>query len=446
MRDLLVLAIVIPAAIMALRRPWVGVLLWTWLSIMNPHRYSWGIAYEAPLAAITAGCTVLGLLMTKDKQSPFQGTPVKIFVTLAIWITLSWLAGIDTEGDYPQWSKVMKIYFMTLVAISLLKTKLQITAFAWITAGSLAILGAKGGIFTVLSGGGYRVWGPPESFIYDNNHFALALVMTIPLLYMLQQGLEKNWHKLVATVTMLLCAASALGSHSRGGLLAIVAMGVMFWWRSEKKAGLGIGILIAVVVLLPFMPEEWWTRMNTIQSYEEDKSAIGRLNGWHVATQVALNNFFGGGMSYQHQIYFNMYGLYNTDTIAAHSIYFQILGNHGFVGLFLFLALWISTYRWAGWLRKNTPDIPEAHWARILGGMVQVSLVGYAVGGAFLSLAYFDLPYNMMVMVVLTRKWVEDRAWETEPKQSLLEAVGLKKTNPSQANGSMASLHKVQKG
>jgi hypothetical protein len=78
--------------------------------------------------------------------------------------------------------------------------------------------------------------------------------------------------------------------------------------------------------------------------------------------------------------------------------------------------------------------------------MVQVSLVGYAVGGAFLSLAYFDLPYNMMVMVVLARKWVEDRAWETEPKQSLLEAVGLKKTNPSQANGSMASLHKVQKG
>lgn len=446
MRDLLVLAIVIPAAILALRRPWVGVLLWTWLSIMNPHRYSWGIAYEAPLAAITAGCTVLGLLITKDKQSPFQGTPVTIFVLFALWMTLSWLAGLDTEGDYPQWSKVMKIYFMTLVAISLLKTKNQIIAFAWVTAGSLAILGSKGGIFTVLSGGGYRVWGPPESFIYDNNHFALALVMTIPLLYMLQQGLEKNWHKLAVALAMLLCAASALGSHSRGGLLAIIAMSLMFWWRSEKKAGLGVGILIAVAVLLPFMPEEWWTRMNTIQTYDEDKSAIGRLNGWHVATQVAINNFFGGGMSYQHPLYFNMYGLYNTDTIAAHSIYFQILGNHGFVGLFLFLALWISTYRWAGWLRKNTPTTPEANWARILGSMVQVSLIGYAVGGAFLSLAYFDLPYNMMVMVVLARKWVENRAWETEPKQSLLDAVGLRKHAPPQVSVSTKNLHRVQKG
>ena len=257
MRDLLVLAIVIPAAIMALRRPWVGVLLWTWLSIMNPHRFSWGIAYEAPLAAITAGCTILGLLMTKDKQSPFQGTPVNIFVLLAAWITVSWLFGIDVEGDYPQWSKVMKIYFMTLVALSLLKTRLQITAFAWVTVGSLAILGAKGGIFTILSGGSHRVWGPPESFIADNNHFALALVMMIPLLYMLQQDLTKNWHKLAATAVMLLCAASALGSHSRGGLLAIGAMTLMFWWRSEKKAGLGIGIIIAAALLLPFMPEEW---------------------------------------------------------------------------------------------------------------------------------------------------------------------------------------------
>ena len=167
--------------------------------------------------------------------------------------------------------------------------------------------------------------------------------------------------------------------------------------------------------------------MNTIQNYEEDASSIGRLNAWHVATQVALNHFFGGGMSYQHQIFFNLYGLYENTPRAAHSIYFQILGNHGFIGLALYLALWITTYRWAGWLRKNTPDIPQARWAAILGSMVQVSLVGYAAGGAFLSLAYFDLPYNMMVMVVLTRRWVETRAWENEAEIPFLEAVGLRR-------------------
>ena len=70
---------------------------------------------------------------------------------------------------------------------------------------------------------------------------------------------------------------------------------------------------------------------------------------------------------------------------------------------------------------------PQARWAADLGAMVQVGLVGFAVGGAFLSLAYFDLTYNMMVMVVLAKKWVETRGWEREPPGSLLEYVGLRR-------------------
>jgi probable O-glycosylation ligase (exosortase A-associated) len=133
MRDILIIAIVAVCAIIALRRPWVGIMLWTWLSIMNPHRYAWGLAYEAPLAAIAAISTLLGYLLTKERQSPFQGVPVVVFVLLSIWITLSWLLGVDIEGDYEQWTKVMKIYFMTFVALMLLDSKFKIIAFAWVT-------------------------------------------------------------------------------------------------------------------------------------------------------------------------------------------------------------------------------------------------------------------------------------------------------------------------
>lgn len=439
MRDLIIVSIVATAAIWSLRRPWIGVMLWTWLSLMNPHRYTWGFAYTAPLAAIAAGCTLLGLLMTRDRQSPFQGSPMTIYLCLCLWITASWLFGVDTDGDYEQWTKVMKINFMTFIAVVLLSKKQQIQAFAWVTALSLAILGAKGGVFTILNGGSYRVWGPPGSFVEDNNHFALALIMIIPLLRFLQLQLVDRRYRMIMTAVMVLCAASALGSHSRGAFLAIIAMALVFWWRSEKKLGMGIMIASAALLLLPFMPDEWWARMNTIQTYEEDASAIGRLNGWHVATQVAMHNIFGGGMSYQHQIFFSLYGLYNTDVIAAHSIYFQILGNHGFIGLFLYLALWFTTFSTAGWLRKNAIAIPEAKWASDLGAMVQVALVGYAVGGAFLSMPYYDLPYNMMAMVVLARKWVEQRRWEYDSDMSLLEFAGLsrrkERVHPAGGNG-----------
>lgn len=299
-------------------------------------------------------------------------------------------------------------------------------AFTLVTAGSIAILATKGGLFTVLTGGNYRVWGP-GGFIGENNAFALATIITLPLLHFLQLQLRKPWQRHVMSVIMLLCVASALGSHSRGALLALAAMGFVFWWRSESKGLMTVMLMIVLLALLPMMPEHWWERMETIKTYEEDTSAMGRINAWIVAWEVAKHNLFGAGMSYQHQYYFSMYGAYETLVRAAHSIYFQILGNHGFIGLLLYLGIWISTFRTAGWLRKNCTQMADAVWAGQLGNMVQVALVGFAVGGAFLSLAYFDLPYNMLIMVVLAKKWVESKGWENEEKMSIVESIGLVK-------------------
>jgi len=320
---------------------------------------------------------------------------------------------------------VMKIYLMTFVALILLNNRHHIMAFVWVTAGSLALLGLKGGIFTVLHAGNYRVWGPGGSFIQDNNAFALALIVTVPLVYFLYLQVQQKWARYGLLFTMSMCVVSALGSHSRGALLALIAMGAVFWWRSRHKGLISALIALMVLLILPMMPAEWWARMGTIAEYQQDHSAIGRLNGWIVAWEVAKHHFFGAGMSYQHQHFFDLYGYYNNHVIAAHSIYFQVLGNHGFGGLVLYLAMWLATYRTASWLRVHAQALPQAQWAADLGAMVQVGLVGFAVGGAFLSLSYFDLPYNMMVMVVLARRWVQTRGWERDPPGSLLEYAGL---------------------
>lgn len=426
MRDVLLVSIFAAGALMALRRPWIGVMLWTWISVMNPHRFTWGFAYNAPLAAIAAAVTLLGILTTtEERRWPFSGTPPILLLLLAGWITVTFFFSQHIQEDFPIWERVMKIYLMTFVVLVLLHNKHHIMAFIWVTAGSLAFLGVKGGVFTLLTGGAYRVWGPAGSFIEDNNDLALALVITIPLLHFLQLQVSRAWVRHALTATMLLCAVSAIGSHSRGGLLAIAAMGVVLWWRSPRKIFSAALIALVVLAFLPTMPEGWWDRMRTIEHYDQDGSAQGRLYAWRVAWEVATHHFFGAGMSYQHPIFFALYGTGGDNVVAAHSIYFQILGNHGFVGLGLFVSLWIATVRWAGWLRRNAATIPQARWAADLGSMVQVSLVGYAVGGAFLSLSYFDLPYDVMLMVVLARKWVESRGWERDPQEPFLVYAGV---------------------
>jgi probable O-glycosylation ligase (exosortase A-associated) len=432
MRDLLIVAIVGIAAVLAVRRPWIGVLLWTWLSIMNPHRYAWGFSYSAPLAAIAVGATMVGLLLTSDRKSPFQGGPTVWLFLFTVWVTISWLLGLDVADDYAKWAKVMKIYFMTFVALMVIGTRYQIIAFASVTAGSLALLGAKGGLFTLITGGTYRVWGPPESFIEDNNEFALSLIVAIPLLYFLFQQSQpgRRWLRLSLIVAMALCAIAAIGTYSRGALLAIAAMAAMLWLRSAHKVLLGVVLICATVFALPMMPEQWWERMGTVANYQDDASAVGRLNAWMVAWSVAKTHVFGAGMSYQHASLFAMFGTHETTVRAAHSIYFQVLGNHGFIGLGIYLMIWISTYANAGWLRRNGSIRAETRWVADLGAMIQVCLVGYAVGGAFLSLAYFDLPYNIMVMTVLARRWTEREGWKIEVKQPLLVHLGLRRQQP----------------
>ena len=420
MRDVLLLTVIVLAAIASLRRPWIGVMLWTWLSIMNPHRYTFGIAYGAPVAQIAAISTFVGILLTRDERvSPFKSGAVIAMFCFMLWMTLSWLMGLDRDGDFDQWAKVMKIDIMIIVGMMVLHSRKHVIALAWVSAGSLMLLGVKGGLFTVLSGGAERVWGPPGSFIEDNNEFGLALIMTIPILRFLQMQLQNRWGRWGMTGAMLLCAAAAIGTQSRGALLAISAMTVVMWWRGKNRLVSAVLMIGTAVALVSFMPDAWLNRMNTIETYQSDGSAQGRLAAWSAAWNMAFDYPAGVGFNQVRQHLFDRYS-HNAaaGARAAHSIYFQVLGNHGFIGLGLFMSIWLITLAHAGKLRKQAAKIPQARWCADLGSMVQVSMIGYFVGGAFLSLAYFDLPYNIMMMVAIARVWIHKKAWEQEPVET----------------------------
>jgi probable O-glycosylation ligase (exosortase A-associated) len=207
-------------------------------------------------------------------------------------------------------------------------------------------------------------------------------------------------------------------------------MTVALWWKGNRKFGWGIALATAGVVILLFMPAEWWGRMRTIGTYEKDASALGRINAWWMAWHLALDRFFGGGFMIWTGSVFRIYAPNPDDPHAAHSIYFQVLGEHGFVGLLLFLGMGFSTWRAAGRLVRRYAKAPQTQWAADLGAMAQVSMVAYAVGGAFLSLAYFDLPYDVMVMVVIAARVVQHQTASAAAKQ---RAVPLPERRPGQS-------------
>jgi putative inorganic carbon (HCO3(-)) transporter len=408
MRDILVTLIVFGSLPFIFRKPYIGVLMWVWISVMNPHTLGWGFASSFPFAAIIAAVTLVSLLVTKEPKS-LPLTPVTwTLILFVICINVSTLLALQPDLVWTQWNKVMKIMLMVFVPLMLLKTKQHVLLFICVLVGSIAFYGVKGGLFTISSGGHFRVWGPASTFIEGNNEVALALIMIIPLLHYLQMLAPKNWTRHLFTLTILLCALASLGSYSRGALLAIIAMGGFLWLKSHKKLMVGVAMMLLIPVLVVFMPDQWGERMDTINTYEEDSSAMGRINAWHMAFNLAMDRpLTGGGFEIYDAPTFQRYAPIPTDIHAAHSIYFQVLGEHGFVGLALYLLLGLLSWRTGSWIIRNTANRDDLKWAHHFARMTQVSMIGFAVGGAFLSLLYFDVPYYLIVALVVTRVVVE---------------------------------------
>jgi putative inorganic carbon (HCO3(-)) transporter len=415
MRDLLVTAIVLGALPFAFRRPWIGIILWTWLSIMNPHRLTWGFAYDAPFAAMAAGATLFGLFFTKDKVQLPRSPAMYMLVAFILWMGLTTIFALDFSGSLGQLNTVFKIQLMTLVALAVLHEKRHILAFVWINALSLGFFGFKGGLYTIATAGGGRVWGP-GGFIGGNNEIGLAILVAIPLLYYLYLLAPQRWVRFALMASMLLSAVAVLGTQSRGALLAIMAMGLVLWWRAPRKLFTGVVIGVAATLVLAVMAEQIIRKVESIQTYQDDTSAMGRIHAWRTAINVANARPLGAGFAMYTTPVFSRYAPQERfegkvadkayEARAAHSIFFQVLGEHGWVGLMLFLGIWVLTWRGANRLRRQSGRDPELQWVGLLAGMCQVALVGYAVGGAFLSLAYFDLPYNLMIIVVVTERWL----------------------------------------
>lgn len=409
MRDIVITLIVFASLPYTFKKPYIGALMWIWISVMNPHRLSWGFAYEFPFAAIIAATTMLALLAAPGPKRPPDSPAVPVLIMFTVWMCVTTVFAINPGESSVMLQRVFKIMLMNMVVMMLIRNKEQLHLMLWTLAGSLAYYGVKGGVFTIATGGSFRVWGPEGSFIYGNNEVALAFVVIIPILYYLHLISVRKWLKYGLLAAIGLCALASLGSYSRGALLALVGMCGFLWLKSPKKAALGIGMALMLPVLILFMPAQWTERMDTIENYQEDGSAMGRINAWQMATNLALDRpLVGGGFEIYDAHVFARYAPVPNDVHAAHSIYFQCLGEHGFVGLALYLALIIICWRRAGWIIRQTAKRADLKWAGQLAAMIQVSMIGFGVGGAFLSLLYFDVPYYLMGALLIAGQIVQD--------------------------------------
>jgi len=215
--------------------------------------------------------------------------------------------------------------------------------------------------------------------------------MALPLVNYLRLHTKMRLLQLGLAAAMFLEVVMVLGSHSRGGAIALGVVLFIFWLSTRNKVLYGVAAIALVGVALSLMPDSYWARLNTISNPGSDMSFMGRVNAWTVALEVASDRFpLGAGFAApQLTQIFNQY-LPGEIARAAHSIYFQVLGEHGFIGLALYLLILVLALRNTGVIMRQTRGRPELLWAYDLANMTRVALIGFYTGGAALSMAYFD--------------------------------------------------------
>jgi probable O-glycosylation ligase (exosortase A-associated) len=407
MRDFAVTAVILALLPLCVTQPWIGILTWSWIGYMNPHRLTFGFAYDLPFGALVMGLTLVGLPFTKDRK----GLPgsIEVFLLLALW---GWFFVTSIFAFYPaeawiHFVKVSKILLGVFLTLSLFQDARRLRMLIWVIAGSIGFFGLKGGLFTLATGAQHSVLGPPDSFLAGNTEMGLALNMVIPLLVYLQRQEQHFWRRRALMAVSILSIIASLSTYSRGALLGLAVVVPMLFLKSRARLILLPLLIFAVLVLPSVMPEGWVKRMETIETYQEDMSANQRLNSWFVSYQLAKDYpVMGGGFrTFSKEIYDLYIPGYRWAGAEqdAHSIYFQVLGEHGFTGLALFVGLLVSTLVSLRRLVWQTRKNPDQQWICNCAQMVEVSVIGYIVSGTFLSMSYFDLFYHLVAITVILK-------------------------------------------
>jgi putative inorganic carbon (hco3(-)) transporter len=399
---------------------WVAPLMYVGMSVMNPHKLTYGAALTFPFAQMAALLSLFLLVASKQRRALPNHPLVYLLIALYAWMGITSLVSINPEDRvWQQWIAVSKTYLMVIVVAMMVYERKSIEIFVMVLVGSIAFYGFKGGIFTIITGGSERVWGATDSVIYGNNEIGLALVAIIPILaHYYVQSRSLFWKMAIAFVATMSFIA-VLGTQSRGAAVALSAMTVYLAGKSKHPFFAIGGLILLSGLAFMLMPDSWTNRMMTMRNHEADGSAMSRISTWQMILNLASDRpFVGSGFALDNVgIYLKYHANFQIGDVpfAAHSIYFQALGEHGYVGLLLYLGVLVTTWRTFGVLSKRFGKIPGEEWASNLCRMIQVGLIGFCAGGAFLGLMHWDVPFYLVGLCVILVRYAKEFEVEEAP-------------------------------
>ncbi len=407
--------------------PFVAGLGYVWIDLFSPHRVAYSLLPGMPVAMITA-LVMMGAYVAFDRAAPPRPTALMVLIVLfAIWITLTTTWAVVPDSAWRKWDWAVKAVGVAAFLPFLFRSRIQIDALLVTMILSVAATMLPYGIKTLISGGGYGtnlgLFGGNYG-LAESSTLAMAASASIPLILYLRNHsrvLPRGRLTTVACYGLVVAALlTVIGTTARTGLVALAVLAVVMWWRSHHKTVYVLAALVLAAIGWAVADQTYIDRMMTIFDYGSESSALGRIAVWLWTLEYVGANPLGGG--------FDVYRV-NTFSVpiegapgefltvqgkAFHSIYFEVLGEHGIPGLALYLGIVATMFLNLRRVMRDTRGERGLLWAHELARSLIVTLVVYLAGGAFVGIAFQPMLYYFAALTISLHQFVR-RAKAADP-------------------------------
>ncbi|SFF91083.1 probable O-glycosylation ligase, exosortase A-associated [Novosphingobium sp. CF614] len=441
------------------KRPFVWMLCYVYVDILQPQIISWGLLSRLPVSLIAFAMAFLGWLVFDHKEDTRFTFRQGLMVLLLLYCGYTTIAAAYPVDAPEKWAWVWKALLFAIFMPLALRTRLRIEAVALVMVLAASALIIDGGLKTVAGGGGYgtlRIFVDSNNGLFEGSIISCVAIAIIPIvIWLAKYGtiFPSDWRVWsFAAALIFACSLIPIGTQARTGLVCLAILCALYLRTARHRFLIAGGMALAMVIAVPFLPQSFMARMGTIQNHQSDQSAGTRVAMWRWTWEYAKHHPMGGGF-YAYQGAKVKYDTYVSQTVgsttvitsspveeagrAFHSSYFEMLGEQGYPGLALWLLLQVSGLAQMELIRRRWKDRkgPDEAWAAPLANALQLAQVVYLIGSLFVGIAF--QPFILMLISLQCGLWSYLKRIE-RPVPEARQAAGRMRVSPPAREASTA--------
>lgn len=418
MRDIAIALFVLVLVVVAFTRPWLATITYLYADLLQPQRLSYYLFQGVPLNLILGIVAVVFFIFDRKKNLRFnvvQG----LILTFVIWFTFtSTQAVIQDAQVWTKWDPAWKgLLFGGVFLPFVLSTRRRIETAVSFFVICVSLVTISAGLKTAAGGGGYgnlSMIVDVNKGLYESSTISTVAIAMIPLaiyLYFHSPLVGRTRLTMIGLIGTIACAIlTVIGTEARTGLVCMALLAIMLWWSSRQRLAILVGAVAASILALPLLPATFIDRMETITRPTEDSSANTRLVVWSWAFDFVQDHPLGGGfrVSRLTEVDFKL-PIRNKDGIitgykkvdqqarAFHSAYIEVMAEHGWPGLALYISIIGGTLLQLNLVRRrHRKDPPDKAWLPALAQGLFRAIAVYAIGGVFVGIAFQTTLYVLI--------------------------------------------------